>query len=155
MNKNEIEVKAKTYGRKELFIVAFVLLFISLAMLTGGVVLIANGAMSAKVVSIVWKVIVGAIIVVIGGMIGWVSILMMFTAKGLMKNDKGNLKDENNSALGTANANLCANCGNELGKGATFCAKCGREVGGKVQCECGEINPIDAEFCNKCGKALK
>ncbi len=155
MKENKIPAEVKKYGRKELLVVALVLLLVSLIALAGGVALIVNGAMSGKVVQIVWKVIVGIILIILGGSIGWVAILMFFTAKDMMKNEQGNLKDETNSAIGTANVNKCDKCGRELSEGSTFCVNCGYEANGKIQCECGEMNNQDNEHCTKCGKNLK
>ena len=155
MKDNKVEVEVKKYGRKELLIVSLILLIISLAGLAGGIILIVNGVMSGEVAQIIWKIIVGVILVILGGSIGWVSILMLFTAKDMMKNEQGNLKDTTNSAIGTANINKCDNCGRELEEGIAFCTHCGREVNGQIKCDCGEINNQTAEYCAKCGKNLK
>ena len=152
INKN-IYQEAK-YGRKQLIAFAIVVLILSLAVLGGGIALVVFGSMSTEVGQIVWKVIVGALMILLGLAFSGLSITMLSTGISMLKINEGNVKD-GNRAKGTVNIVKCDKCGEELPDNATFCSKCGTPVDGMIKCECGAINKIDAQYCTSCGKKLK
>ena len=52
----------------------------------------------------------------------------------------------------------CTNCGLSLEDKHNYCPQCGKSVSEMVQnspvCECGAINPTNAQFCFSCGKKI-
>ena len=141
-------------SKKHLVITSIILLLVSLGAIAGGIVLIVNGANSEGVWTIVWKVILGAIITILGSTFTCFSFVMFFTSMSMI-NTKGSVKDGNRAMAGTVNIVKCPKCGAKLADDAVFCKKCGTKVYGKITCECGEQNDAESEFCSKCGKKLK
>ncbi len=154
-NINKDVYQEKRYGKSQLLIVAIIVMLVSLAMLIGGIALFVNGCLSDGVINIIWKIVLGIILALFGGTLGWVSIMMLFTGISMIKVKDGNVKDVGNSGMGTVNILKCDKCGESLEEGSTFCPKCGTEVDGVIVCTCGEINSKENEFCKKCGKNLK
>lgn len=142
-------------GKTHLMIFAIVLCIISLAMLVGGVVLIVNGCLADGVFSIVWRVILGALLVIFGGIFGWVSFMMIATSLHMIKAGQGSVADKINTAVGTVGVIKCDKCGAQMDEKDEFCPKCGKNSSKYVNCDkCGAINPKDNEFCTKCGKEI-
>ncbi len=145
----------KRYDKGHLTIVGIVVAIIALAGIIGGIALFVSGCTADGVWSIIWRVVLGVILTLFGGSLGWVAIMVLATANSMIRVKDGNVSDVGNSAMGTVNINKCPKCGEKLEDEAEFCHKCGTEVEGYIKCECGHKNKTDAEFCNKCGKKLK
>lgn len=142
-------------GRTQLMIVAIVVCLISLAMFVGGIVLIVNGCMTSGVWSIIWRVALGILLVVFGGIFGWVAIMMLATAFTMIKNGQGSVADATNTAVGTVGVTKCEKCGTQLDEKDGFCPKCGKSSAQHVNCpKCGAVNKASDEFCTKCGGVL-
>jgi ribosomal protein L40E len=145
----------KRYDKGHLTIVGIIVALLAIAGLVGGVVLFVQGCMIGGLWSILWRVVLGIILVLFSGSLGWVAIMILSTANSMINVKDGNVSDVGNSAVGTVNINKCPKCGEKLEDDAEFCHKCGTEVEGYIKCVCGHKNKADAEYCNKCGKKLK
>ncbi|MBQ8522826.1 MAG: zinc ribbon domain-containing protein [Clostridia bacterium] len=145
----------KRYDKGHLTIVGIIVAMVALASIIGGIVLFVQGCMIGGVWSIIWRVVLGIVLILFGGSIGWVAIMILATANSMIKVKDGNVSDVGNSAIGTVNINKCSKCGEKLEDEAEFCHKCGAEVEGYIKCACGHKNKTEAEFCEKCGKKLK
>lgn len=147
--------KEKRIGRGHLIAVSIVIGIIALAMLIGGIILFVKGCLISGVWATIWRIVLGVVLALFGGSLGWVAVMMFFTGNSMMKVKNGNVKDVGNSAMGTINVLKCDKCGETLSNDSTFCTKCGTEVDGVIKCECGTINSQQNEYCKKCGKKLK
>ncbi len=155
MKKEKKEVyKEARYGRKALLVFSSVLFAISIGIIAFGISLLVHGCKSDVSSQIALNISFGVMLMLLGLASGSISLVMLITSLGMIKNNQGNVKD-GNRAIGTINISKCEKCGTELVEGAKFCSKCGQAVEGTIQCECGELNNIDAKFCSKCGKELK
>ena len=142
-----------SYGKKSLLTVALVFLAVCLAALAGGIALLVLGCKSDPVGQIVWKVIVGAVLILAGLGGSGFAFYMLFVGMAMINNKNGSVKD-GNRAIGTANTTLCPKCGREVGENASFCNNCGEKLAETKQCECGALNNADAQYCSACGKKL-
>lgn len=156
MNKNvdKNAYQEAHYGKKQLVIVSTVILVLSLLALVGGIVLLVNGIKASGVFGKVWRIVLAVILMFIGGVFSYASVMALFTSMGMLKNDSMNVKD-GNRAKGTLNIYKCDKCGHEVEEGAEFCKNCGVSLKDYIECECGTRNPSDATHCSKCGKELK
>ncbi|MBO5910310.1 MAG: zinc ribbon domain-containing protein, partial [Clostridia bacterium] len=145
----------KRYDKGHLAIVGIVVAILALVGIVCGVWLFVKGCIISGIWATIWRVIVGAILAIFGGSLGWVAIMLFATANSMINVKDGNVGDVGNSAMGTVNINKCPKCGEKLEDNAEFCHKCGTGVDDIFKCECGHKNKADAEFCNKCGKKLK
>lgn len=142
------------YGRKHLMTFAILTIILSLALISGGIVLIVFGATSGETAKIIWMCLVGGVLAIIGLVLVAFSIIMFFTSTSMIKVEQGSVKD-GNRAIGTVNVVKCDKCGEELPDNATFCSKCGTPVERTKKCDCGAVNSLDAEYCINCGEKLK
>jgi len=151
---NENVYKEANYGKKALTTTSIIFVVISIVALVGGIALFVNGCISSGVGSKIWKIVLAVVLLAIGGILGYASVMALFTSFGMMNNNEGNVKD-GNRAKGTINVFKCDKCGHENDVKAEFCKNCGASLADYKECECGTRNPKDAEFCIACGKELK
>lgn len=156
MNKNvdRNAYREAHYGKKQLIIVSSIILIVGLIALIGGIALFVRGVTISGVFSKIWRIVLAVVLVFLGGVLSYASIMALFTSMGMLKNDSMNVKD-GNRAKGTLNVLKCDKCGYEVEEGAEFCKNCGESLADYVECECGTRNPKDAEHCSHCGKSLK
>ena len=145
----------KRYDKGHLTIVGIVLALLAVAGLVCGTWLFVRGCIISGVWSTIWRVVLGAGLVFLGGSFGWVAIMILATANSMINVRDGNVSDVGNSAIGTVNINKCSKCGEKLEDQAEFCHKCGAAVEAHIKCDCGHANNTEAEYCIKCGKKLK
>ena len=100
----------KRYDKTHLMILGLVVLVISLAILIGGVALIIRGVIIGKVSAIIWRVLLGGGLALLGLTFGWVAIMLMVTAGSMIKVKDGNVSDVGNSAVGTVQFLLAHTC---------------------------------------------
>lgn len=122
---NSRNYKDSYHGKKDLNILAIIILVVSLAILAVGVVLIVTGALHDGVVGTVLCLIFGCLLAV-AGLVGAVIALILLITSNSMKVDKGSVKEGNVSKIGTVNANLCPKCGTELAEDGS-CPNCSRD----------------------------
>ena len=147
--------KEMKYGKKELTITSIVVLVLSLAILAGGVALVVLGAINNEGVwQIVWRILVGAVLVVLGGVMTGVGVTMFAVTRSMLNIDEGNVAD-GNRAIGTVNVNKCDKCGTKLADNAKFCKKCGEAVEENVCSNCGKQISKGSQFCEECGKGVE
>lgn len=146
----------KRYGKKELLSTSIIVLVVALAILAGGIALIVLGAINPNGAwQIIWRVIVGVVLVLLGGVVLSVSITMFAITKSMIDNKDGNVSDVGNSAKGTINIVKCEKCGAKLSPDAQFCKECGESLE-LSKCEkCGKEVQKGAKFCEACGKGVK
>ncbi len=155
MKKEKKEVyKEARYGRKALMVFSSVLLAISIGIIAFGICLVIEGCKSDVASSIAFNISFGVMLILLSLASGSISLVMLLTSLGMIKNNQGNVKD-GNRAIGTINISKCDKCGSQLTENAAFCHKCGCPVDGTVACQCGTINNIESEFCTGCGKAIE
>ncbi len=145
----------KRYDKGHLMIVGLVVAVLALALIIGGVVLFIKGIKVDGVWSTIWRIMLSAVMLLLGLPFAYVAFMMMVTANSMISVKDGNVSDVGNSAVGTVNINKCPKCGEKLEDAAEFCHKCGAEVESVIKCSCGYKNKADAEHCIKCGKNLK
>ena len=147
--------KEMKYGKKELTIVSIVVLVLSIAIFAGGVTLVVLGALNPNGAwQIIWRVLLGAILLIIGGVLFGVGVTMFAVTRSMLNFDSGNVAD-GNRAIGTINVRKCEKCGKKLSDDASFCSDCGEPVELSVCESCGKPIPQDAKFCEDCGKGVK
>ena len=106
------------------------------------------------VFEIVWRVILGVVLFILGGIAFSVGITMFAITRSMINVDEGNVAD-GNRAVGTVNVLKCEKCGTKLSDDAKFCKNCGEPVELSVCESCGTPIAKDAKFCEECGKELE
>ncbi len=137
-------------GKKELTITSIVILLVSITIMGAGVFLIIRGALSPNGAwQIIWRVMLGVISIILGGILLGVGITMFAVTRSMINVDQ----EIGNIAKGTNFT--CEKCGTKLSNDAKFCKECGEPVE-LTMCEtCGKPIPKDAKFCKECGKGVK
>ncbi len=147
--------KETRLDKSHLMVVGIIVALIAIALLGGGGWLFARGIIVSGVWSTLWRIVLGAAMVLLGGTFGIVAIMMISTAFSMIKVKNGNVSDVGNSGMGTVNVLKCHKCGAKLDEAAEHCNKCGASLAEEIKCECGHKNDIDSTHCAKCGKELK
>ena len=147
------KVNVKSYTKRDLMIFCSLVLLFGLGALIGGIVLVINGCSSYDTIAIIWKVIVGIVVALLGAVAFVVGVIMTIVARSTIDTD-GSVKLDN-PVKGTKNMNKCPHCHKEISEDSEFCNHCGKKIDETVDCKCGEKNPSGSEFCQKCGAKLK
>ncbi len=148
--------KEKRYGKKELIATSVIVLIIALGIMAGGIALIVLGAINPDGAwQIIWRVLVGIVLVLLGVIVLSVSITMFAITRSMINNKDGNVSDVGNSAIGTININKCEKCGTKLSFDAKFCKECGEPLEHAVCENCGKQIQKGEKFCEACGKGVK
>lgn len=152
---NQEKQYSSNRGRTQLMIVSIIVFLLSVAMFIGGIVLVVKGCLAHGAINIIWRVILGALLILLGGTFVSVAVMMFFTSISMVKNGQGNVADATNTAVGTVGVAKCEKCGTQLDEKDEFCPKCGKKSAQYVNCaKCGAVNNADAEYCTKCGEKL-
>ncbi|MBO5394454.1 MAG: hypothetical protein J6A28_00925 [Clostridia bacterium] len=93
-----------------------ILLFIGVAALVGGILMIALGSSNP------WMII-GGIIVGVLGLAGVIVGIIFTWVSSAVKATHGSIAEEN-LAIGTVNIHKCENCGAQVEEGVQICKKC-------------------------------
>jgi len=144
------------YGKKELTIASVSILILSLALVAVGVFMIIRGALNPNGAwQIIWRVLLGVVSMVIGGILLGVGITMFAVTRSMINVAKGNVSDMDNRAMETVNVLKCEKCGLKLSYDAKFCKECGEPVELDVCEQCGKPILKGTKFCEECGKGVK
>ena len=147
------KVNVKSYKKRDLMVFCSLVLMFGIGCLVGGIVLIVNGCTSYDTISILWKVIVGIVLALLGAIAFVIGVIMTIVARSTIDTD-GSVKLDN-PVKGTKNMNKCPHCHKEISEDSEFCNHCGHKIEGYIECKCGEKNPIGSEYCKTCGAKLK
>ena len=140
--------KEKRYGKRELKILAGVVLAVAIALVLIAVAVMIDLNHWAKFVVLGCN-----LILALGLLIFGVFLLIIISST----HDETKSVRDGNESKGIANAKLCDKCGRVMGDKADFCEFCGAEDEEKAikKCaKCGEKNKGSAQFCVKCGEKL-
>lgn len=142
-------------GKKELTIVSVIVMIVSIALIAGGIVFAVLGAINnVGAWQIIWRVLVGVVMFIIGAILLGVGITMFAVTRSMLNINEGNVAD-GNRAIGTVNVLKCEKCGTKLDDNAKFCKNCGEPVELSV-CEiCGAPISKDSKYCQECGKGVE
>ena len=144
------------YGKKELTIASVVILLLSIALLVVGIFMIVKGALNPNGAwQIIWRVLLGVVSLVIGGILLGVGITMFAVTRSMINVEQGNVSDVENRAIGTINVLKCEKCGSKLSDDAKFCKECGEPVELNVCEQCGKPISKNSKYCEECGKGVK
>ncbi len=139
--------KEKRYGKKELKILASVVLAIAVASILVGI------ALTAVLNHWVKFIILGVTLVLgLGLLLFGIYIFIIISST----HDEGQSVRDGNESKGIANATICDKCGRVVGENDEHCAHCGTELArAEKNCvKCGAKNDFHAEHCTKCGEKL-
>ncbi len=129
------------FGKKQLTITSIVVLVLSVALLAVGVFVVVRGALNPNGAwQIIWRVLLGVISLLIGGVLLGVGITMFAVTRSMINVEQGSVSDIGSRAIGAENVNKCEKCKTVLSDDAKFCKACGE--------------PVELEMCERCGKPI-
>ncbi|MBQ9791289.1 MAG: hypothetical protein IJW28_01755, partial [Clostridia bacterium] len=81
------KVNVKSYTKRDLMVFCSLVLLFGIGCLVGGIVLVINGCTSYDTLSILWKVIVGIVVALLGAVAFVVGIIMTIVARSTIDTD--------------------------------------------------------------------